>query len=37
MTYLGASLKQYRDYIRDYELSFKNVLESFPTEEDLVT
>ena len=36
-TYSGASLKQYRDYVRDCELSFKNAPESFPMEEDLVT
>jgi hypothetical protein len=35
--YSGASLKQYRDYIRDCELSYKNAPESFPTEEDLIT
>jgi hypothetical protein len=35
--YSGASLKQYRDYVRDCELSYKNAPESFPTEEDLVT
>ena len=35
--YSGASLKQYRDYIRDCELSHRNAPDSFPEEEDLVT
>ena len=35
--YSGASLRQYRNYVRDCELAMKNSLDSFPTEEDLIT
>ena len=35
--YSGASLKQYRNFIRDCELAAKNAPDYFPTEGDLVT
>jgi hypothetical protein len=35
--YSGASLKQYRNFVRDCELASKNAPAYFPSEEDLVT